>query len=165
MKHIFTLGALCVAIFSLAMPSASAYELVSTESRRLDADHTLYMITYKAGFLNREAEFPVTATRKATSTMSVVYQFENASGTVPATSGISASTIVSDAEKQKGVYPLTRGKNQLFTLIVVRYGTERLTPEAMRITKIPYVLIDGKERAKALMSKDQIEDHITDYVK
>lgn len=134
--YVFTL--LC-AVFISATP-ASAYSTSEQTAVRLTDTHVLYTITYDIGFLNRGTYAPMIANTGRIAN-EISYEIRDEAGV--AKSVPSAGFILADnAVVENNFYRLEYGKKSDFTLVVIATIPESETAHSLKITKLPFILID-----------------------
>lgn len=144
---------LCVPFFAV-----EAYEVKEVSATRLTPEYSLFTVTYEFGFLNREALIPMDATRDGNYHTSVGYTLVGANGTTTLHSV--QAVVVSDAELRDRDYYLPKGRNSDFTLVAI-VKTEDVSALGLAITKLPFVLIDGRMSVAASVTTNNLGPYKT----
>lgn len=150
--------------------AAEAYFTTAQSATKLTDDTSLYTVTYKFGFLNRELYMPITAVRGlATSSpaFSVGYDLLTPTNTV-VTSGFALGIVLTDDEDveiRDNAYYLPEGRSAEFTLMTV----VRTTPGAQEgtsllMTHLPFTMIKGDEVIKARLNPSELQYYRTPAV-
>lgn len=162
-KMKLALFALCGLL--IAPGTAAAYEVTDSSAQRLSDDTILFSVTYQFGFLNREMRMPIQAAYgDDTHSNRVSYTINSGSETLE---NVVAPAVVltsdEDVTIEDGQYFLPEGRNAQFTL----YGFLRLAEDTptnalnLRITNLPYTMIDGSEEAIGVVLPDELPEYRT----
>jgi hypothetical protein len=140
----------CFLITASSIPtSAYGYRLTAASATAITADTTLYTITFRMGFLNREVSIPIMAEQgSSTRTRAVSFALRQADGS-PVTAPRVEAMVLSQAAIKDGSYYLPEGKNADFTLVALVRGLLEPGNTRLEITGLPFTLIDGNRRTDA----------------
>jgi len=160
-----------VLIFSsiiIASPlAAQAYGTSAQTALRLSDTHSLYMISYDFGFLNRKTDLPIAAMRDSLSdNKSVVrYDLVNEQGVV-STTGTTYALIVSDRPIIDNKYHLDEGRAGKFTLVVIaRHDVPTVENTALQITHLPMILTDNGKEKEFILAPSELTDYKTPFIR
>jgi hypothetical protein len=153
------LGTLAVLLLLPAMP-VSAYEATGATATRLNDEYSLLTVTYRFGFLNREALIPMDARLGGVpKDYSVGYALVDMKGaTVPVVDA--KAVVLSTAELRGREYYIPRGKNADFTLVAI-VRTTKNTDLGLAITRLPFTMIDGDIAVRASAPGDKLGEYKT----
>lgn len=137
-------------LLALVPYSASAYTTTAQSVTKLSDTATLFQITYRLHFLNRELRVPLLSSRVTTvSTSSPLLQFSlrDAAGEV-ITSGTTTAVVLSSAAVENSQYYLPESTPGFFTLValVEHPAVSTATSTAhLQIDWLPFTLVDDGE--------------------
>ncbi len=165
---LFGLASVALLFVSLFPGSAAAYGTSAQIAHRLDDTHTLYIISYDFGFLNRVTDLPIMALRDTLSDnkAAVLYDLIDADGQA-GTLGTTYGLVVSDRPIADNRYHLDKGKAGKFNLVVIHeHAARTISPLALKINHLPMTLTndDGQEKAFTL-SEAELAEYVTPAVK
>ena len=181
----YLVGMLSVlAIF--VVPSVSqAYSTTAQSAIDLGNNKALFTITYKFGFLNREAYLPILASRNKNFEASgpnagyaVLFngktEAKAASSTMQTNDvnlklnysilpGKAKAIVLSDAQIKDGRYFLPKGKSGTFTLVAIVDMSTIANKDDMSLlmTSLPFTMIDNGKRMEAQLNPSELQYYKT----
>jgi len=158
MKKIILIAvACCVGVILLAQNphSVAAFDVGTTSAQRLTPEYTLFTISYRFGFLNRELFMPIHTERNPSGRgTSVGYTIRTANGT-PYTSGETAAIVLASSSLREHRYYTPPGRNTDFTLAVIVKDSSLPAGSYLTIDQLPFTLKDGALTVQAAVSPEQ----------
>ena len=173
-----------LAIF--VVPSVSqAYSTTAQSAIDLGNNKALFTITYKFGFLNREAYLPILASRNKNFEASgpnagytVLFNGKTeakvASSTMQTNDvnlklnysilpGKAKAIVLSDAQIKDGRYFLPKGKSGTFTLVAIVDMSTIANKDDMSLlmTSLPFTMIDNGKRMEAQLNPSELQYYKT----
>ncbi len=159
-------------VFSfLITPAASeAYFSTAQSATKITVDTTLFTITYKFGFLNRELYMPIVTERglQATSTkFSVGYDLLSEDDET-LNAGSATAIVLSgdkDIEIKNGRYYLPQGKSAEFTFVALVNTPANETADAsLLVTHLPFIMVKEDEEIAARLNPSELQYYRTPEV-
>lgn len=155
------LGALML-VLCLPLYPAEAYEVTDTSATRLTPEYSLFTITYRFGFLNRESLIPMDAVRGGSrGDTSVGFALTGANGTT--TAHLAQAVVLSKAELRGREYYIPRGKNADFTLVAI-VKTQDVSALGAAVTRLPFTLIDDRVSLRAGVTGKDLATYKTELL-
>lgn len=144
---------------------ASAYEMTDATATKLTDRSSLFTISYRFGFLNREAELPMMTSRDGQKGTIVGYSLVDKDGKVVQT-GEAPGVVLSKASlnKDRG-YEISRGKNADFTLVVITRDVPMTNDLRLVVNHLPFFMIEGGLGIGASVPKDTLTSYQTPLAK
>lgn len=171
MKNFFTLCLVAVGAASLLMsPNTSfAYKTTGQTAALYSSTTALYTITYRFGFLNREAYLPIATTRDlafGSSSDNLGYQLVARTGS-STTAGMMAGLVLSNATIKNGMYYLPAGKAADFTLVAALTlpSNQSAADYALLVSALPFYMIDDGKTVRAQLNPSELQYYITPRAK
>ncbi len=156
--------------FLITPAAAEAYFTTAQSATKITADTTLFTVTYKFGFLNRELYMPIVTERglQATSTkFSVGYDLLSEDDEVLNIGSMAAIVLADDEDIQikNGQYYLPQGKSAEFTFIaLVTTPAGETTDASLLITHLPFIMVKAGEEVPARLNPSEMQYYRTPEV-
>ncbi len=156
-------------LISLGIPGVSQAYLTTAQSAKRFSDTTaLFTVTYRFGFLNREAYLPISAVRNlAFSTTSDAVGYTLLDGAATNTPvGTMNGLVLSSAEIRDGMYYLPAGKAADFTLVaaLTTGTTTKEADYALTISSLPFYMIDDRTKTRGRLNPSELQYYTTPEV-
>lgn len=166
---------LIIGLFAMVLvlpQGASAYETTNQTALRISDNTTLYTITYKFGFLNRETHMPIGVVRgleNSSSSSYVGYDILNQDQVYK--EGKVNALVLSSTKIKDNQYYLPEGKAGYFTLVaLVTVPNESLVKEedlSLKINHLPFTMVktESGKKTKVYLSENELKDYATPKVR
>lgn len=155
-------------LLGVATPS-QAYLTTGQTATTYSSTTALYTITYRFGFLNREAYLPIATTRDlqfGTTSDDLGYTLLTRSGSSTSVGKLTA-LVLSNATIKNGRYYLPAGKSGTFTLVAALTLPNGMAASdyALRVSSLPFVMIDDKKTYRAQLNPSELQYYTTPRAK
>lgn len=159
-----------VAFICLTPAVSEAYFTTMQNATKITENTTLFTVTYKFGFLNRELYMPIVTERglQATSTkFSVGYDLVTEDDEVLNVGSTTAIVLSGDEdiEIKNGRYYLPQGKSAEFTFVaLVTTPTGETAEASLLVTHLPFIMMKGDEEIAARLNPSELQYYRTPEV-
>lgn len=150
--------------------SSEAYFSTAQTATKINERTTLFTVTYKFGFLNRELYMPIIAEQNLSTTSSkfaVGYTILDNQETVLETGSATSLVLTADEDVViKGArYYLPQGKSAEFTLVtLVTTPTEVTTDASLLVSHLPFIMVKEGEEISARLNPSEMQYYRTPTV-
>lgn len=150
--------------------SSEAYFSTTQTATKINEHTTLFTVTYKFGFLNRELYMPIIAERNlgtTSSRFSVGYTLLDTEEAI--VNAGSATSIVLTTDEDVVIkdtrYYLPQGKSAEFTLVtLVTTPTEVTTDASLLVSHLPFIMVKEGEEIPARLNPSEMQYYRTPTV-
>lgn len=153
-KQNFTV-ALCSAflmVFLWPLTSLAYNQATASDAQVLSSDTSLFSVTYRMSFLNREVRIPIHAARSHTDSEPTSIHYSITRNNTPYSAGVAPAIVLTDDPDvtiEDGHYVLPAGEAAEFTLYsIFRPSTTGDALYQLSIDHLPFVLVDAEGTAE-----------------
>jgi len=156
--------ALGLFIFSFLITPATgeAYFTTAQSATKITENTTLFTVTYRFGFLNRELYMPIITERglKADATkFSVGYELITATDKIVSIGSTTALVLTNDKDIQikNNRYYLPEGKSAEFTFVAfVTTPADETTNASLLVSHLPFIMVDKGQEIPARLNPSEM---------
>lgn len=170
MKNFLPLSFGMFTLLILLSPTSTHAYFTSEQTAALYSPTTaIYTITYRFGFLNREAYLPIATERDlafGTTSDDLGYTLLTRAGSSTPVGSLTG-LVVSNATIKDGMYYLPKGKAADFTLIAVLTvpAGENAADYALQVSSLPFYMVDNGTKIKARLNPSELQYYTTPRAK
>ncbi len=170
MKNIFTftLSVFAFTAFLFFNPNTTEAYLSTTQSAvRLTPEYSLFTITYRFGFLNRDTYLPVIAVRGLENgdTRPVVgYEIVTNDG-LRVQHGTTTAIVLGNTQIKGNQYFLPAKKNGEFTLLVIYQHEPNRSNIAAQVTSLPFIFETNNGKVGTFLHPHELKGYKTPTLK
>lgn len=168
MKNIFTFSLFALTAFLFFNPGTSeAYLSTAQSAVRLTPEYSLFTVTYRFGFLNRDTYLPVLAVRgleNGDSKPVVGYEIVTNEG-LRVQHGTTTAIVLGNTQIKGNQYFLPAKKNGDFTLLVLYKHDANRSNIAAQVTSLPFVFETNGAKTGTFLHESELKDYKTPALK